>query len=365
MTKYYTTYSANAHRGDYDISLLVDETYEDIRDKTKKFINAKRTDEIIFTSGATASLNMIINGFFGNYLKKGDEVLITVSEHASLVLPWFALSNKLGIIIKYISLDDNLEVTMDNVIKSINSNTKVISIAHITNVIGDERPIKEITKYAHEKGIYVLVDGAQSAGHIKVDVEDLDIDFLGFSAHKMLGPTGLGILYGKYELLNQLQPQTLGGGMNIDFTSETDFEFKSLPCKLEAGTPNISGVIGFGAALDYINSIGIDTIEKHDLELRQYAVDKLNLLSNITIYNPNIKGSIITFNVNNVFSQDVAIYLNKHNICVRAGNHCTKLLKKLDITNTCRVSLYFYNTKEEIDQLVDALSNNNILEESL
>lgn len=365
ITEYYTSYSANAHRGDYDISLLVDETYESVREKAKKYINAKEVNEIVFTSGATEALNIIINGFFGNYLKKGDEVLITVAEHASLVLPWFNLANKLGIIIKYIPLNNDLEVTLDNVIKMININTKVISIAHITNVIGDKRPIKEIVKYAHERGIYVLVDGAQSIGHTKVDVQDLDIDFLAFSAHKMMGPTGVGVIYGKYELLNQLHPQILGGGMNIDFTSEKDFEFKSLPCRLEAGTPNISGVIGFGAAIDYINNIGIDVIEKHDLELRKYAVDKLQLLNKIKIYNLNTNGSIITFNVDNIFSQDLAVYLNKHNICVRAGNHCTKLLKNIGINNTCRISLYLYNTKEEIDQLVIALSNNNILEESL
>jgi cysteine desulfurase/selenocysteine lyase len=366
MTDYYEHYSANAHRGDYDVSLKVDEKYEGVRESVRALINADKASEIIFTSGATASLNMIVNGFFANILSSGDEVLITKAEHASLALPWFVLSKKMGIVVKYIDLTKDLQVTLDNVKKSITDKTKVIALAHVTNVVGDERPIKEISEYAHKHNIYMVVDGAQSVPHMKVDVKALGIDFLAFSAHKMLGPTGVGVLYGKYEYLNKLDPIFVGGGMNTFFTGLNEYELKELPWRLEAGTPNIAGVIGFGAAIDYINNIGLDKIEKHDRELKRYAVAKLSALDNIDVYNPNIEGSIIAFNVKNVFSQDTAVYLNKHKICVRAGNHCAKLLKEsLGINNTCRLSFYLYNTKEEIDYLVDVLSNESILEESL
>lgn len=366
MTDYYEHYSANAHRGDYDVSFKVDQAYEGVREKVKTFINADKVSEIIFTSGATASLNMIIDGFFKYQLKDGDEVLITKAEHASLALPWFVLSKKIGITVKYIDLNDNLEVTFENVKKAITTKTKVIALAHITNVIGDIRPIKEISAYAHEHGIYMVVDGAQSVPHIRVDVKDLNIDFLAFSAHKMLGPTGVGVLYGKYDLLNKLKPLFVGGGMNTYFTGLTEYELKELPQRLEAGTPNIAGVIGMGAAIDYINAIGIDKISEHDQDLKKYAVSKLSELDNVDIYNPKTQGGIIAFNVKHVFSQDTAVYLNKHKICVRAGNHCAKLLREsLGINNTCRLSFYLYNTKEEVDFLVSTLRNSNILEESL
>ncbi|HHX17092.1 MAG TPA: cysteine desulfurase [Mollicutes bacterium] len=363
---YYENYSGNAHRGDYDISLKVDNVYENVREKVRAFINAEDASEIIFTSGATQSINMVVNGFFKHNLKKGDEVLITKAEHASLALPWFVLEKEIGIVIKYIELTNDMEVTLDNVKKSITNRTKVIALAHVTNVMGDIRPIKEISKYAHANNIYVVVDGAQSIPHIKCDVKDLDIDFLAFSAHKMLGPTGVGVLYGKYELLDKVIPTNVGGGMNTIFTSLNEYNLKGLPWRLEAGTPNIAGVIGFGSAIDYINKIGIDSISKHCAELKRYAVSKLSNLNNIDVYNPNTEGSIIAFNVRNIFSQDTAIYLNKHKICVRAGNHCAKLLKEsLGINNTCRISFYLYNTKEEIDYLIKVLDNENILEESL
>ncbi|MDD2203096.1 MAG: cysteine desulfurase [Bacilli bacterium] len=363
---YYEHYGANAHRGDYDFSLKVDKMYEVVREKVKNFINADDSAEIIFTSGATASLNMIIDGFFKYHLKSGDEVLITKAEHASLTLPWFVLAEKIGIVIKYIDLDDKLEVTLDNVKKAMTNKTKVIALAHIPNVVGDIRPIKEISSYAHEQGVYVVVDGAQSVPHTKTDVRELNIDFLAFSGHKMLGPTGIGVLYGKYDLLNELKPLFVGGGMNSSFTSLNEYELKSLPWRLEAGTPNIAGVIGLGAAIDYINSIGIDKITLHDQKLKKYAIDKLRKLNNIELYNPDTKGGIVAFNVKGVFSQDTAVYLNKYKICVRAGNHCAKLLKdNLGINNTCRLSFYLYNAKEEIDYLVNVLNNDKILEESL
>ncbi len=360
---YYNNYSANAHRGDYDLSLLVDNKYEGTRTIVKEFINARKNKEIIFTSGATDSLNKIIFGYFKNYLKEDDEVLLTKSEHASNILPWFELKDEINIKINYIPLT-NLEVTLDNVKNSITDKTKVISIAHITNVVGDIRPIKEIIEYAHSKNILVIIDGAQSVAHTKIDVQDLDIDFLAFSAHKMLGPTGVGVLYGKEELLNNIKPIIFGGGMNVSFQFDGTRIYNEIPSLLEAGTPNIAGVIGFGEAIKYLNNIGMDNIEKYEKDLKKYAINKLKNVNDIIIYNENSESGIITFNIKDIFAQDLAIYLNKYNICVRAGNHCAKILKdELGIKNTCRISLYFYNTKEEIDYLVNILNNKNIKDE--
>ena len=363
ISNYYNNYSANAHRGDYDLSLEVDNKYEGTRTLVKEFINAKKNKEIIFTSGATDSLNKIIFGYFRNYLKENDEVLITKSEHASNVLPWFELKDEINIKINYIPLT-NLEVTLDNVKNSITDKTKVISIAHITNVVGDIRPIKEIIKYAHSKNILVIIDGAQSVAHTKIDVQDLDIDFLAFSAHKMLGPTGVGVLYGKEELLNNIKPIIFGGGMNASFQFDGTRVYNEIPSLLEAGTPNIAGVIGLGEAIKYLNSIGMDNISNYEKDLKKYAVNKLKEVKDIIIYNENSESGIITFNIKDIFAQDLAIYLNKYNICVRAGNHCAKILKDdLGIKNTCRISLYFYNTKEEINSLVKVLNNKNIKDE--
>ena len=363
ISDYYNNYSANAHRGDYDLSLKVDLKYEETRKLVKDFINAKTTKEIIFTSGATDSLNKIIFGFFKNYLKTNDEVLLTKSEHASNILPWFELADELNIKINYIPLE-NLEVTLDNVKRSITPNTKVISIAHITNVVGDIRPIKEIISYAHSKGILVVVDGAQSVAHMQVDVQELDIDFLAFSAHKMLGPTGVGVLYGKEELLNNMHPIIFGGGMNASFQFDGTRIYNDTPTCFEAGTPNIAGVIGLGEAIKYLNNIGMDKITNYEQNLKKYAISKLKTINDIIIYNENSQSGIITFNIKNIFAQDLAIYLNKYNICIRAGNHCAKILNEdLGIKNTCRISLYFYNTKEEIDYLVKVLNNENIKDE--
>ena len=358
MVDYYTNYPANAHRGDYDLSYKVDREYESTRELVKDFINAQYLEEIIFTSGATESLNMITNGFFANLLEPGDEVLITTSEHASNVLPWFNLANKKGIKISYIPLDNNYYVTIDNLKRVIKPETKVISIAGITNVIGDIRPIKEICKLAHENNIFVVVDGAQMVPHMKVDVQDLDVDFLAFSAHKMCGPTGVGVLYGKKELLEHLEPIIFGGGMNESFDNPSEIILSELPTRLEAGTRNIAGVIGFGEAIKYLNKIGMDNIHKQEISLRKYLIDKLLPLKYIDIINIESDSGIVTFNVSGVFSQDVAYYLNKYNICVRAGNHCAKILKSsVGVNNTVRVSLYFYNTFEEIDSLVELLSD--------
>ena len=361
---YYCNYSANTHRGDYDISLKVDAKYEETRELVRELINAKSNKEIIFTSGTTDSLNKIIFGYFKNILNNGDEILITKSEHASNVLPWFELADELNLKINYIPLDENHKFKMDNFINSITNKTKVVSLAHITNVVGDIRPIKEIINYCHKNNIFVVVDGAQSVAHMPVDVQELDIDFLTFSAHKMCGPTGVGVLYGKESLLNNIKPIIFGGGMNSAFTPEGIREYKELPYLLEAGTPNIEGVIAFGSVIKYLNNIGLDKIKNYEEELKKYAINKLKEVKDIIIYNKDSESGIITFNIKDIFSQDLAIYLNKYNICVRAGNHCAKILKDdLGIKTTCRISLYFYNTKEEIDYLVKVLNNPNIKEE--
>ena len=364
LADYYNNYSANAHRGDYDISLKVNAMYENTRELVRNFINAKTTNQIAFTYNTTDSLNKIVFGYFKHCLKENDEVLITKAEHASNILPWFELSNDIGIKVKYVDLDNDHKLTLENVKKAVTSNTKVISIAHVTNVVGDIRPIKEIIEYAHSKNIKVVIDGAQSVPHIKIDVSELDMDFLAFSAHKMCGPTGVGILYVKEELLNGIKPITFGGGMNSSFEFNGIKEYKKMPYVLEAGTPNIADIIAFGSVINYLNKIGINKIEEQEKNLKNYALNKLKQVKNIIIYNENSESGIIIFNIEGIFAQDLAIYLNKYNICVRAGNHCAKILKdELGIKNTCRMSLYFYNTKEEIDKLIEILSNPNIMNE--
>lgn len=357
MSDYYANYSANAHRGDYDISYKVDVNYENARNKVAKFINAN-TEEIVFTSGTTDSLNIIVNGFFKQNMEVGDEVLITLSEHASNVLPWFKLTKTNGIVVKYIELDQNLHVTLNNIKKAVTPNTKVISLAGITNVVGDERPIKEICEFAHNNNIFVVVDGAQSVPHMKTDVKDLDCDFLAFSAHKMCGPTGVGVLYGKYELLESIDPISLGGGMNESFDNENEVYLKDIPIRLEAGTQNIAGVIGLSQTIDYLNKIGMDNIKIYEIKLKKYLIDKLKNIPHINVVNEECDSGIVAFNVDDVFAQDVAYYLNKYHICVRAGNHCAKILKQaIGVKNTVRISLYFYNTESEIDKLVELLTD--------
>ena len=358
MTDYYENYSANAHRGDYDISYKVDLEYENARDLVKDFIGARRKEEIVFTSGSTDSMNLIVNGFFSNLLEAGDEILITKMEHASNVMPWFRVAGETGAVIKYIPLDDNNFVTIDNLKSVVSPRTKVISLAEITNVVGDVRPIKEICSFAHERDIFVVVDGAQSVPHKKINVSDSDVDFLAFSGHKMLGPTGVGVMYAKYELMEAIEPVNLGGGMNESFDTPEKMVLKEIPTRLEAGTPNIAGVIGLGEAVKYLNKIGMENIEKYEKDLRSYLIEKLVKIPHIDILNLEADSGIVTFNVDGLFSEDVAYYLNKYGICVRAGSHCAKLTKDvLGVTNSIRVSLYFYNTESEIDSLIDLLKD--------
>ena len=367
IVSYYNQYCANAHRGDYHNSQVVDSMYEGVREKIKNFINARDNSEIVFTSGATDGINRLVFGYFKNYLKEGDEVLLTVSEHASNVLPWFKLKEEIGIVIKYIPLDLNKEVTIENVSNSISDKTKVISLAYVTNVVGDIRPIRDICNVAHKNGIIVVGDGAQSICHIKTDVQLDDIDFFVASAHKFYGPTGVGFLYGKFSLLDKMIPVSYGGGMNAMYTSDGYMELREVPVRFEAGTQNIAGVIGMGRAIDYISSIGIEKIIRYEHELKEYLVSKLKEIDNIILYNADVVGSIVSFNVKDIFSQDVSLYLDKYNICVRSGNHCSKILNKVfGVDNTVRVSFGLYNTKKEIDRFVEVIKNiSNIWNEIL
>lgn len=362
MMEYYSKYTSNIHRGDYNNAIRTNKEYDEAREVVKEFIHAKSMEEIVFTSGTTDSLNTIVFGYFKNILNKDDEVLITKSEHASNVLPWFVLEKMGKCTIKYIPLNENYEVTLENVKKSINKNTKVICIAHVSNVIGDIRDIEGIGKITKDNNLYFVVDAAQSVSHINIDVIKSNISFLAFSGHKMCGPTGVGVLYGKNEYLKDLVPLKYGGGMNESFDSDKSYILKNYPTNLEAGTPPIAEVIGLKEAINYVTSIGVDNIHKHELELKKYLISKIENMDNIIIYNKHTESGIVTFNIKNVFAQDTSIYLNTYGIAIRAGNHCAKILKdEIGIKNTCRISFYIYNTFEEVDKLVDALKNSDKL----
>ena len=362
MIEYYSKYTSNIHRGDYNNAIRTNKEYDEAREVVKNFIHAKSMEEIVFTSGTTYSLNTIVFGYFKNILNKDDEVLITKSEHASNVLPWFVLEKMGKCTIKYIRLNENYEVTLENVKKSINKNTKVISIAHVSNVIGDIRDIEGIGKIAKDNNLYFVVDAAQSVSHINIDVIKSNISFLAFSGHKMCGPTGVGVLYGKNEYLKNLVPLKYGGGMNESFDSDKSYILKNYPTNLEAGTPPIAEVIGLKEAINYVTSIGVENIHKHELELKKYLISRIENMDNIIIYNKDTESGIVTFNIKDVFAQDTSIYLNTYGIAIRAGNHCAKILKdEIGIKNTCRISFYIYNTFEEVDKLVEALKNSDKL----
>lgn len=351
ISEYYTEYTANSHRGDYDISFKVDDEIDYTRDLTKMFINAKRKDEIIFTKNTTDSINQIVFGFFLNYLKENDEIILSSSEHASNILPWMILSIKKNIKIKFVD-SKNEKLDINDLIDKITLNTKVISLAHITNVSGDKRDIKTIIEIAHKHNILVVIDGAQSVPHMKIDVQELDIDFLAFSAHKMCGPTGVGILYGKYELLKKMIPFTYGGGMNQTYDSK-HLSLVEIPYRFESGTQDISNIIAFSETINFLNEIGMDNIERKTKYLRKYLIKRLEEIDCIKIYNKDNEGSIVIINMDNVLSGDLGLYLNTKGICVRSGKHCAKMGDNKE--DTVRISLYFYNTYEEIDRLIEVL----------
>lgn len=353
--EYMSMYTANSHRGDYNISFKVDDEIDNTRELVKSFINARYKEEIIFTSNTTDSLNLVVNGYFKNYLCSNDEVILNKAEHASNILPWLMLKKSIGFKIKYAALDKDNTLSLDSIKKCITKNTKVISLAYITNVIGDKRNIKEIVSYAHKHGIIVVVDAAQAIGHTKIDVRDMDADMLAFSAHKMCGPTGVGILYAKKELLDKMLPVNFGGGMNLNY-HESDISLAEIPYRFEAGTPNISGIISFGEAIKFLNMVELDNIERIEKHLRKYLINELKKIDYVKVYNEDILSSIVLINIDGITSGDLGLYLNTHGICVRSGKHCTKMLKdESGFTDTIRISLYFYNSYEEIDKLVEAL----------
>ncbi len=361
MNQYYLEHTSNIHRGDYDAAMKTNELYDHVREIVADFIHCD-SSEVIYTSGATMSINMVVFGYMRNQLKKGDEVLLNKAEHASNILPWMKLAQEIGIVIRYVPLSPEYELTFDNIEKCVTSKTKVISLAHVSNVIGDVRDVSRIGKYCHEHHILFHVDGAQSVPHMKVDFQNSYMDFLSFSGHKMCGPTGVGVLVGRKELLEEMEPIFYGGGMNSIFEDDNSYEWKSIPTRFEAGTPPIAEVIGLGEAIQYLMEIGMDSIHEREKQLKNYLLSNLSDMPNIIVYNQKSDSGILAFNIDGVFAQDTSVYLNHYHICVRAGNHCAKLLKDiLPVKNTVRISLYFYNSQEDVDQLIEALRNSKDL----
>lgn len=353
---YYENDNANVHRGVHTLAERATEKYEAAREKVRQFINAKSTKEVLFTRGTTTSINWVAQ-FAGQILKKGDEIVISIMEHHSNIVPWQEVAKKTGAILKFVYLKDG-QLDMDDLRKKITNQTKFVSIAHVSNVLGTINPVEEITKIAHEHGAYMVVDGAQSTPHMAIDLQKMDVDFFAFSGHKMMGPTGIGVLYGKEELLNQFEPVEFGGEM-IDFVYESHSTWTELPWKFEAGTPNIAGAIALGAAIDYIQELGIDQIHQHEIELIDYLMQKLQEIEGLKIYGPkdNVKrGGLIAFNIEGLHPHDVATALDMEGVAVRAGHHCAQpLLNYLETPATARASFYLYNTKADCDKLVEAL----------
>lgn len=352
---YYSHETSNSHRGDYDLCFNADKKIDVTRGKVAKLINADKK-ECVFTSGTTMSLNIVALGYAAKHLTKDDEILLTLQEHASNVLPWFEVSKQTGCKISYIELDKDGRITIDNVKKAITKHTKIVSIAQVGNVLGYFADIKSIAKVVHDSGALLVCDGAQSVPHMKVDVKDLDVDFLTFSAHKMCGPTGLGVLYGKYDLLQNTEPIIVGGGMNVEFHPNVEVTYLPAPEKFEAGTLNLEAIFGYEKALDFIQEIGIENIALYEQNLRKYAINEMKKIKDLIIYNEDADAGIITFNMKGIFAQDLGTYLNSKGIAVRTGQHCAKMLPEhtKEIATT-RVSIYFYTTKEEIDYLVEVL----------
>lgn len=360
ITYYYSKLSTNSHRGDYELSHIVDTKYENARKTLARFINCE-VREVVFTSGTTEGINLVTKSYFESVLKAGDEIVLNYAEHASNILPWYDLADKTGANIVFCELDENNSLTVETLKTVVTANTKVIAFAHVTNTLADSRNVNEICEFAKNNSIYSVIDGAQAIPHKVVDVKKMNCDFYTFSAHKMCGPTGIGVLYGRLELLEKMSPYNRGGGMNARFDKELCVSYKSVPTVFEAGTQNIAGVLGFGAAVEYLESIGMENIELYEKDLKKYAIDKLKALKNVKLYNENTENSVVIFNVyddgERIFPQDVAAYLNTFGIAIRAGDHCAKLLDNvLGNRVTCRASFSFYNTKEEIDVFVDALS---------
>lgn len=355
LERYYKEYNSNVHRGVHTLGTKATDAYEGAREKVRKFINAKSMEEIIFTRGTTTALNTVAASYGLENVKEGDEIVISYMEHHSNIIPWQQVAKKTGATLKYLPLQLDGTISLEDVRQTVTPNTKIVSIMHVSNVLGTINPVKEIGAIAHENGAIMIVDGAQSAPHMKVDVQDLNCDFYALSAHKMCGPTGVGVLYGKKELLNNMEPIEFGGEM-IDFVDLQESTWKELPWKFEAGTPIIGNAIGLGAAIDFLEEIGLHNIEKHEHELAQYALEGLSEVDGVTIYGPKHRAGLVTFNIEDVHPHDVATVLDVEGIAVRAGHHCAQpLMKWLKASSTARASFYLYNTKEEIDTFVESL----------
>ena len=357
IVEYYSKYNANIHRGVHTLSQLATDAYEQARFKIQKHFNAKQAYEIIFTSGTTESINLVANGF-ASLLQKGDEIIVSALEHHSNIVPWQMLCEHTGAILKVIPMNIHGELIMEEYDKLLSNKTKLVCCNHISNALGVLNPIEEIIQKAHEVGAAVLIDGAQSCPHIKPDVQALDVDFYVTSAHKMCGPTGVGMLYGKEEWLRKLPPYKGGGEMIATVTFEKT-TYADLPHKFEAGTPNICGGIAFGAAIDFMNEVGFDNIAKHEHELLEYGTKRLLEIEGVTIYGPadlNKKASVISFNIENIHPYDIGTIIDKLGIAVRTGHHCAQpIMDFFKIPGTIRASFAFYNTKEEIDIFVEAV----------
>ena len=355
IVNYYNSYNANIHRGIHKLSEEATLEYEKAHEKVAEFIGADGMEEIIFTKNTTESLNLLAYSLTLS-LKKGDEIVLTEMEHHSNIVPWQQLAKQRGLAVKYIKINEEGELDAKSISESITQKTKIVSATHASNVLGTINPIQEISKIARENNALMVVDGAQSVPHMKVDVKSIGCDFLAFSGHKMLGPTGIGVLYGRKELLEKMNPFLYGGDMirEVKFDGTT---FNHLPWKFEAGTPNIAAGIGLGAAVDYLNKIGMGKIRMQDKELTEYAMKKLNEIGGVIIYGPKEeRGAVVSFNIDNVHPHDVSEILDSEGIAIRAGHHCCMpLMKLLDVQGTARTSFYLYNTKEEIDKLIEGI----------
>lgn len=359
IEEFYKKNNANPHRGAYTLSIEATEAYESTRQKIAKFINAKHPEEIIFSKNATESLNLIAYSYGMDNLKKDDEVVISIMEHHSNLVPWQKVTKATESKLNYMYINEEFELSDEEIETKITDRTKIVGIAHVSNVLGTINNVKKIIKYAHKKGAIVIVDASQSIPHMKIDVQDLDADFLVFSGHKMLAPLGIGVLYGKREILNKMTPFLMGGDM-IEYVYEQETTYAPLPNKFEAGTQNVEGVVGLGVAIDYIQNIGYDKMQELENDVLAYARQELSKLDFLTLYmTPNEKNhsSVISFNIKGVHPHDVASILDSEGVCVRSGNHCAQpLMRFLGIDSTCRASFYFYNTKEDVDRLVHALN---------
>lgn len=353
---YYETHSVNVHRGVYQLSYEATKRYEEAREKLATFINAE-FENIVFTKGASSALNLVALSYGNQIIQAGDEIIVSELEHHSSVLPWQKVANDKGATLKYVPLDNEGRITVDNFKSVLSDKTKVVALTHISNVMGYITPIKSISKLAHQNGAIVILDAAQSAAHIRLDVQDLDVDFLAFSGHKMLGPTGIGILYGKASYLEKMAPLEYGGDMIDEVTKETS-TYKDAPYKFETGTPPIASAIAMSAAVDFIESIGFDEILAHESTLLNHALEELNKIEGITIYNKTAETAIINFNLDNVHPHDVVSFFDEDNIALRAGHHCAQLVMKyLNVNATLRASFYVYNDLEDVNRFVESVKN--------